>query len=124
QRLLAHVSPWVWPYVTKRRASSARRSGIISALRATIAYNRIESVGAGPNAARDQTATVANPLVLSGSMSTMPALLMMRCPMSFADQLDRLQQFLDADDLHDEALDYLAGHGFLTALCISPVEVP
>ncbi|WP_150303476.1 YecA/YgfB family protein [Pseudomonas saliphila] len=44
--------------------------------------------------------------------------------MSFADQLDRLQQFLDADDLHDEALDYLAGHGFLTALCISPVEVP
>lgn len=44
--------------------------------------------------------------------------------MSFADQLDRLQQFLDADDLHDEALDYQAGHGFLTALCISPVEVP
>ena len=43
--------------------------------------------------------------------------------MSFADQLDRLQQFLDADDLHDEALDYLAGHGFLTALSISPVEV-
>ncbi|QJD57731.1 YecA family protein [Pseudomonas sp. gcc21] len=43
--------------------------------------------------------------------------------MSFADQLDRLQQFLDADDLHDEALDYQAGHGFLTALCISPVEV-
>ncbi|MFO7704597.1 MAG: YecA family protein [Halopseudomonas sp.] len=44
--------------------------------------------------------------------------------MSFADQLERLQQFLDADDLHDEALDYLAGHGYLTALCISPVEVP
>jgi len=44
--------------------------------------------------------------------------------MSFADQLERLQQFLDADDLHDEALDYLAGHGYLTALSISPVEVP
>lgn len=44
--------------------------------------------------------------------------------MSFADQLERLQQFLDADDLHDEALDYLAGHGYLTALCISPVDVP
>lgn len=44
--------------------------------------------------------------------------------MSFAAQLERLQQFLDADDLHDEALDYLAGHGYLTALCISPVEVP
>ncbi|HDZ57996.1 MAG TPA: YecA family protein [Pseudomonas xinjiangensis] len=43
--------------------------------------------------------------------------------MSFADQLARLQQFLDADDLHDEALDYLAGHGFLTALSISPVAV-
>ncbi|MBL4611720.1 MAG: YecA family protein, partial [Pseudomonas sp.] len=28
--------------------------------------------------------------------------------MSFADQLERLQEFLDADDLHDEALDYLA----------------
>ncbi len=44
--------------------------------------------------------------------------------MSFADQLERLQQFLDADDLHDEALDYLAGHGYLTALSIAPVEVP
>ena len=44
--------------------------------------------------------------------------------MSFAAKLERLQQFLDADDLHDEALDYLAGHGYLTALCISPVEVP
>lgn len=43
--------------------------------------------------------------------------------MSFADRLDRLQQFLDADDLHDEALDFLAGHGYLTALCISPVDV-
>src|SRR5690606_15571746 len=52
------------------------------------------------------------------------SLFMMRCAMSFADQLERLQQFLDADDLHDEALDYLAGHGYLTALSISPVEVP
>lgn len=44
--------------------------------------------------------------------------------MSFADQLERLQEFLDADDLHDEALDYLASHGYLAALCISPVDVP
>jgi len=44
--------------------------------------------------------------------------------MSFADQLERLQEFLDADDLHDEALDYLAAHGYLAALCISPVDVP
>ncbi|MFT6430591.1 MAG: hypothetical protein ACJATR_001700, partial [Halopseudomonas sp.] len=44
--------------------------------------------------------------------------------MSFADQLERLQEFLDADDLHDEALDYLATHGYLAALCISPIDVP
>ena len=44
--------------------------------------------------------------------------------MSFPDQLERLQQFLDADELHDEALDYLAGHGYLTALSISPAEIP
>ena len=36
--------------------------------------------------------------------------------MSFAEQLTRLQVFLDADDLHDEALDYVAAHGYLTAL--------
>ncbi len=44
--------------------------------------------------------------------------------MSFASQLAQLEQFLDADDLHDEALDYMAGHGYLTALAISPVDVP
>lgn len=44
--------------------------------------------------------------------------------MSFAEQLARLQVFLDADDLHDEALDYIAAHGYLTALCICPDEVP
>src|SRR3990167_2216387 len=38
--------------------------------------------------------------------------------MSFAEQLTRLQAFLDADELHDEALDYVAAHGFLTALSI------
>ena len=38
--------------------------------------------------------------------------------MSFAEQLNRLQAFLDADELHDEALDYVAAHGFLTALSI------
>ena len=36
--------------------------------------------------------------------------------MSFAEQLTRLQAFLDADELHEEALDYVAAHGYLTAL--------
>ncbi|MCJ8168812.1 UPF0149 family protein [Atopomonas sediminilitoris] len=44
--------------------------------------------------------------------------------MSFADQQARLQAFLDADDLHEEALDFMATHGFLTALAISSDEVP
>ncbi len=30
--------------------------------------------------------------------------------MSFAEQLTRLQAFLDADELHEEALDYVAAH--------------
>ena len=44
--------------------------------------------------------------------------------MSFNAQQDRLQAFLDADDLHEEALDYVAAHGYLTALaiCSTPVE--
>ena len=44
--------------------------------------------------------------------------------MSFAEQLTRLQVFLDADELHDEALDYVATHGYLTALSICSEEVP
>ena len=44
--------------------------------------------------------------------------------MSFAEQLSRLQAFLDADDLHEEALDYIAAHGYLTALSICPEQVP
>jgi len=44
--------------------------------------------------------------------------------MSFNDQLQRLQEFLDADDLHDEALDYMAACGYLAALSVSPEEVP
>jgi len=44
--------------------------------------------------------------------------------MSFAEQLSRLQAFLDADELHDEALDYVAAHGYLTALSICPDPVP
>ena len=43
--------------------------------------------------------------------------------MSFSDQLQHLQAFLDADDLHDEALDYMAACGYLTALAISPEVV-
>jgi uncharacterized protein len=44
--------------------------------------------------------------------------------MSFAEQLSRLREFLDADDLHEEALDYIAAHGYLTALAICPDDVP
>jgi uncharacterized protein len=44
--------------------------------------------------------------------------------MSFAEQLNRLQAFLDADDLHEEALDYMATHGYLTALAICSTPVP
>ena len=44
--------------------------------------------------------------------------------MSFAEQLTRLQAFLDADELHDEALDYVAAHGYLTALSICSEDVP
>lgn len=44
--------------------------------------------------------------------------------MSFAEQLSRLQAFLDADELHEEALDYIAAHGYLTALAICPDPVP
>ncbi|CAI8839563.1 YecA protein [Pseudomonas serboccidentalis] len=44
--------------------------------------------------------------------------------MSFAEQLTRLQVFLDADELHEEALDYVAAHGYLTALSICSDIVP
>ncbi|MFK8331344.1 UPF0149 family protein [Pseudomonas sp. BJa5] len=44
--------------------------------------------------------------------------------MSFAEQLTRLQAFLDADELHEEALDYVAAHGYLTALSIGTEVVP
>ncbi|MFP5425613.1 MAG: UPF0149 family protein [Gammaproteobacteria bacterium] len=44
--------------------------------------------------------------------------------MSFAEQLTRLQAFLDADELHEEALDYVAAHGYLTALSITAEAVP
>ncbi|QEY58250.1 YecA family protein [Pseudomonas sp. C27(2019)] len=44
--------------------------------------------------------------------------------MSLAEQQTRLQAFLDADELHDEALDYIATHGYLTALSICTEKVP
>lgn len=44
--------------------------------------------------------------------------------MSFAEQLSRLQEFLDYEELSDEALDYTAAHGYLTALSICPEAVP
>ena len=44
--------------------------------------------------------------------------------MSFSEQQARLRAFLDADDLYEEALDYVATHGYLTALSICPDQVP
>jgi len=44
--------------------------------------------------------------------------------MSFVEQLTRLRVFLDADELHEQALDYMATQGYLTALCICPEPVP
>lgn len=44
--------------------------------------------------------------------------------MSFAEQLTRLQVFLDADELHEEALDYIAAQGYLTALSMLTKPVP
>lgn len=44
--------------------------------------------------------------------------------MSFTEQQARLRAFLDADDLYEEALDYVATHGYLTALSICPDPVP
>src|SRR5690554_5167406 len=44
--------------------------------------------------------------------------------MSFSEQQARLRAFLDADDLYEEALDYVASHGYLTALSICPDPVP
>lgn len=44
--------------------------------------------------------------------------------MSFTEQLKRLRAFLDSDELFEEALDYVAAHGYLTALAICPDAVP
>lgn len=44
--------------------------------------------------------------------------------MSFTQQLARLREFLDSDDLYEESLDYIAAHGYLTALAICPEKVP
>lgn len=43
--------------------------------------------------------------------------------MSFSEQQARLRAFLDSDDLYVEALDYVATHGYLTALSICPDPV-
>lgn len=44
--------------------------------------------------------------------------------MSFTQQLARLRDFLDSDELYEESLDYIAAHGYLTALAICPEKVP
>lgn len=43
--------------------------------------------------------------------------------MSFIEQQARLRAFLDSEDLYEEALDYVASHGYLTALSICPDEI-
>lgn len=44
--------------------------------------------------------------------------------MSQTEQLKRLRAFLDSEELYEEALDYIAAHGYLTALSICPETVP
>lgn len=44
--------------------------------------------------------------------------------MSLTQQLARLRAFLDSDELYEESLDYIAAHGYMTALAICPERVP
>jgi len=39
-------------------------------------------------------------------------------------QLDRLDDFLDSDQVDEDALDLISAHGFLVALAVAPSEVP
>lgn len=45
-------------------------------------------------------------------------------PLLTDEQLDRLDDFLDSDQVGEDALDLISAHGFLVALAVAPSEVP
>lgn len=45
-------------------------------------------------------------------------------PLLEDEQLDRLDDFLDSDQVEEDALDLISAHGFLVALAVAPSEVP
>lgn len=45
-------------------------------------------------------------------------------PLLDDEQLDRLDDFLDSDQVDEDALDLISAHGFLVALAVAPSEVP
>ncbi|RUR27591.1 YecA family protein [Vreelandella nanhaiensis] len=45
-------------------------------------------------------------------------------PLLTDEQLDRLDDFLDSDQVDEDALDLISAHGFLVALAVAPSEVP
>ncbi|BBI63964.1 hypothetical protein HSBAA_52700 [Vreelandella sulfidaeris] len=44
-------------------------------------------------------------------------------PLLDDEQLDRLDDFLDSDQVDEDALDLISAHGFLVALAVAPSEV-
>ena len=45
-------------------------------------------------------------------------------PLLEDEQLDRLDDFLDSEQVDEDALDLISAHGFLVALAVAPSEVP
>lgn len=45
-------------------------------------------------------------------------------PLLEDDQLDRLDDFLDSEQVGEDALDLISAHGFLVALAVAPSELP
>lgn len=45
-------------------------------------------------------------------------------PLLEDEQLDRLDDFLDSDQVDEDALDLISAHGFLVALAVAPSELP
>lgn len=45
-------------------------------------------------------------------------------PLLDDEQLDRLDDFLDSDQVSEDALDLISAHGFMVALAVAPSELP
>ena len=45
-------------------------------------------------------------------------------PLLDDEQLDRLDDFLDSEQVGEDALDLISAHGFLVALAVAPSEQP